>query len=111
MVSAGVVGVEDEVEGVEDEQGGGESHELADTLVAHEERLGHRAPRVVVVDVVVVLVVLAVRHAPAVEGNQNRGVADVTEEIVDGQGVAERAVAWTRRGRTGEGGWNFKHMT
>lgn len=106
MVSAGVVGVEDEVEGVEDEQGGGESHELADALVAHEERLGHRAPRVVVVDVVVVLVVLAVRHAPAVERNQNRSVADVTEEIVDGQGVAERAVAWAGRGRTGEGGWD-----
>lgn len=93
MISASEIGVREQVDGVEHQQRIAESQELRDAFILHIEVLGHRSPRVVMLDMVVVLMVLPVRNTPAVEGDQQRSVADVTENVAQKHTVSESTVA------------------
>lgn len=66
------------------------------------EGLGHRVPRLVILDMAVVGMVRAVADAPAVVGDQDGGVGDVAHQVVERLVVGKALVAAGKKARVRE---------
>ena len=99
VIPARELAIQHQVDRIHDQQRMREPNDLTHTcdhsLMQKFEvaRLRDRLPRVIILNVVVILVVFAMRDAPSMERHKQRRVSDVTENVTPHHVLAEGAMA------------------